>query len=67
MRKEHLMYKGIVISMLVLLVYGCTPATKIPMDKVYYHSENEGTSRCLFVFLPGKGAKTEAFESFGFI
>jgi pimeloyl-ACP methyl ester carboxylesterase len=50
-----------------LLAIGCTPATSIPMDTVYFNPAGPDQNSILIVFLPGRWNSAANFAEEGFV
>ncbi len=51
----------------VLLLAGCVPSARGPIDTLRFASTEAGRNRCLFIFLPGRGDRPDSFEKEGFV
>lgn len=50
-----------------MLLCGCFPQTKVPIDTIYYGAANINSPRMLFVFLHGNGDRNSVFDKEGFV
>ncbi len=57
----------IVMTVSVFLLEGCVPPAKAPMRTVYFTPSHPDRNHVLFVFLPGKGDRSERYETEGFV
>ena len=57
----------ITFTLAALIVTGCTPAARIPMDTVYFDPEGPKQNSCLIVFLPGRWNSAASFADEGFV
>ncbi len=63
--RRLLKFSFLVITFLVLA--GCVPSARRPIETVYFTPVDAERNHCLFVFLPGQGDRPESFEAEGFV
>jgi pimeloyl-ACP methyl ester carboxylesterase len=59
--------RTIIALLLAMLMYGCYPATKVPIDTIHYGAGDVKGPRLLFVFLHGNGDRISVFDKEGFV
>lgn len=62
-----IMYRTFTALLLGVLLYGCYPSTKIPIDTINYGVGDVKGPRLLFVFLHGNGDRNSVFDKEGFV
>ncbi len=60
-------YRIFTALLLALLMCGCYPPTKVPIDTIHYGAGDVKGPRLLFVFLHGNGDRNSVFDKEGFI
>lgn len=55
------------LIIVTLVMTGCVPSAKGPIETLYFTAAEGKHNRCLFIFLPGKGDRPEIFEAEGFV
>ncbi len=60
-------YRTLTALLLAVLMYGCIPPTKVPIDTIHYGAGDVKGPRLLFVFLHGNGDRNSVFDKEGFV
>lgn len=55
------------LVIVTLVLTGCFPSARGPIETIYFTPQEGKHNRCLFIFLPGKGDRPESFETEGFV
>lgn len=62
-----IMYRTFTALLLAMLMYGCYPPTKVPIDMIHYGAGDVKGPRLLFVFLHGNCDRDSVFDKEGFV